>query len=269
MSAELAKRVLTAAIALPLTVALLWRGGWPAVTLISAASALATWEFYRLTPADPLALRSLGVLMAAVLPWLPLWSPAGAGAIAVALITLTSMVAGARLVLRQDIGAAWNQTPLLVQGLVFCGLGPFFLSSLLVSPSGPRWVLAVLLTTFANDGTAFLGGKRFGKRRLAAKVSPGKTWEGWGFGALGSTAASAILAALWPDTVTVLSACVLAVTTAVVGPMGDLMKSLLKRARGVKDSGRLFPGHGGMLDRIDAVLVNAPVIWAWVKFGGT
>lgn len=267
MSADLTQRVLTAAVAVPVLVALLLHGGWPEVALFSLAAAVATLEFYQLAPVDGPALRPLGIAVAAVLPWLPFISPADAAALAILLVFFASVLSFGRSVLRQDITALWSQAPRLVEGIVFCALGPFFLSSLLTFADGTRWVLAVVLTTFTNDACAYLGGKRFGRHHLAPRVSPGKTWEGFCFGALGSVVSAAVIAALWPQTISMSSACVLALITATVGPLGDLAKSLLKRSRGVKDSGRLFPGHGGMLDRTDALLVNAPIIWAWVRYG--
>jgi phosphatidate cytidylyltransferase len=125
-------------------------------------------------------------------------------------------------------------------------------------PRGAEWMIFALLLVFAADIGAFFAGRRFGRLRLAPAVSPGKTWEG----VLGGAAASALVGIAgsgWfgVPLYTFLPLCLAAVAFSVVG---DLTESLLKRFAGVKDSGTLFPGHGGVMDRIDSVTGAAPVL---------
>ena len=125
-------------------------------------------------------------------------------------------------------------------------------------PRGAEWMIFALVLVFAADIGAFFAGRRFGRLRLAPVVSPGKTWEG----VLGGAAASALVAIAgsgWfgVPLYTFLPLCLAAVAFSVVG---DLTESLLKRFAGVKDSGTLFPGHGGVMDRIDSVTGAAPVL---------
>jgi len=124
---------------------------------------------------------------------------------------------------------------------------------------GAEWVLFALVLVWMADIGAFFVGRRFGRTRLAPDVSPGKTWEG----VLGGTVASAVVAVIgsgWFDIPLVhfLPLCLAVVAFSIVG---DLTESLLKRFAGVKDSGRLFPGHGGVMDRIDSVTGAAPVLF--------
>jgi phosphatidate cytidylyltransferase len=121
---------------------------------------------------------------------------------------------------------------------------------------GPQWVLFILVLAFAADTGAFFAGRAFGHTRLAPLVSPGKTWEGV-LGGLGLAAVAALAGARWfgQPPASLLLLCLLAAAFSVVG---DLTESMLKRATGVKDSGRLFPGHGGVLDRIDSTLAATP-----------
>ncbi len=263
MAPELKKRLLTAAVALPPALGVVWLGGWPAAALFSAAGALATLEFLRLAVGPPRLRDAVTLGAAAALPWLPLWQPGRSAAIALGLVALCSFFAWAAHVVTQDVEHAAAAAPNAVQALVFCALGPYFLSALRCGPDGRAWALALIAATFANDAAAFTFGKLVGRHRLAPRVSPGKTWEGAAFGALGAAAAAALAAVLWPRALHPLDAAVIALACAVLGPVGDLSKSLLKRSRGVKDAGRLFPGHGGMLDRIDALVVNAAAVWAW------
>lgn len=125
-------------------------------------------------------------------------------------------------------------------------------------PRGAEWMLFTLVLVFAADIGAFFAGRRFGRLRLAPVVSPGKTWEG----ALGGVLAGALVAVIgarWfgAPLRALLPLCVAATGFSIIG---DLTESLLKRYAGLKDSGRLFPGHGGVMDRIDSVTGAAPVM---------
>ena len=122
-------------------------------------------------------------------------------------------------------------------------------------------LLAVMLGTWASDIFAYFGGRFFGRRRLAPAISPKKTVEGFVIGLVfGALAVWWTLYAI-EDHVTHVQAAVLGIVVALVAPFGDLFESFLKRDLGVKDSGRLLGGHGGVLDRIDAMLFAFPAAW--------
>lgn len=118
-------------------------------------------------------------------------------------------------------------------------------------------VLGLLLLIWANDSYAYLVGSLIGKRKLLERVSPGKTWEGT-IGAAVLTLASSLLVAMWFPEVERMHWMVLSVIVSVVGTLGDLSESLLKRKAGIKDSGSIMPGHGGILDRFDSLMFIAP-----------
>ncbi len=147
-------------------------------------------------------------------------------------------------------------------GIAYITLG---ISSLyfLREKAGFAAILLVLIATWSNDTFAYFAGKTFGKHKLAPKISPGKTWEGFFGGALGSICMPLILSNfLIPlSTAQILG---VAVPCIVLAPAGDLIESWIKRRHGVKDSGSLLPGHGGVLDRIDALLLTGP--WALIYF---
>lgn len=126
-------------------------------------------------------------------------------------------------------------------------------------PHGAQWVLFTLLLVWSADIGAYFAGHRFGRIRLAPEVSPGKTWEGV-FGGLALSAVVAVAGSAWFSLplYTFVPLCLAAVAFSIVG---DLTESLLKRFAGVKDSGTLFPGHGGVMDRIDSVTGAAPVLF--------
>lgn len=137
-------------------------------------------------------------------------------------------------------------------------------------PSGAYLVLTVVLIVAAADTGAYFSGRAFGKRKLAAKVSPGKSWEGvlGGLLAVASMGGIFVLVTQRNDFIIVLA---ILVPTAFVSVLGDLLESMMKRHRGVKDSSQLLPGHGGVLDRIDGLVAAVPIFtlailstgWQW------
>ena len=139
-----------------------------------------------------------------------------------------------------------------------CGCGP--------TPAWPG-SSAALVITWANDTAAYFAGRFLGRHKLYPAVSPNKTWEGFFGGMVGSVGGMFIARAGFFPEFTVVDCVVLGVGGRDrSAPSGDLCESMLKRAYGVKDSGKMIPGHGGMLDRIDALLFNAPLVFVYVQF---
>jgi len=141
-----------------------------------------------------------------------------------------------------------------------------FYIAAVVLPDGAQWVLFALVLVWVADIGAYFCGRRFGRVRLAPQVSPAKTWEGV-FGAMLLSALVAIAGALWFHLPlgTFLALCLGVVGFSIIG---DLTESLLKRYAGVKDSGTLFPGHGGVMDRIDSITGAAPVLFLGLTYLG-
>lgn len=125
-------------------------------------------------------------------------------------------------------------------------------------------ILGLLLLIWAADTGAYIIGKNFGKHKLLERVSPGKTWEGWVGGAVLAVVVAYVLALFLQD-LEMYQWIGIAILVAVFGVLGDLVESLLKRSLGVKDSGTLLPGHGGILDRFDSLLLAIPFIVAFLK----
>ena len=131
---------------------------------------------------------------------------------------------------------------------------------------GRNWVFFALFTNFGSDTAAFFTGRALGRHHLAPQISPSKTWEGAIGGILGAIIIS-LLFTLPPALSLPLSygqAILLGLLVSIFGQLGDLVESLLKRNMGVKDSGRLVPGHGGALDRIDSIVFAGVVVYYWV-----
>ena len=137
------------------------------------------------------------------------------------------------------------------------------LISLRLGDAGLQWTTLAFLATFATDTSAYVVGRLAGRRRMAPVISPGKTWEGAVGGLLGAVAASVALVALLEGVESrLLPAVALGIGVGVASQAGDLLESWLKRNAGVKDSGALIPGHGGLLDRLDSLLPVFVVVYA-------
>lgn len=134
-----------------------------------------------------------------------------------------------------------------------------FLALLLQRPNGAWFIIITVGLTAASDIAAYAVGSRFGRRKLAPAVSPGKTWEGAAGGMAGAMVVAGVVAPLLVEQLSIGRAVALGALVAVVAVVGDLAESAVKRSLGVKDLGRLLPGHGGMMDRVDAMLFTLPV----------
>ena len=153
-----------------------------------------------------------------------------------------------------------------MMGVIYVA-GPFGLLHVLAYHEGTySWqpVLGLMLLIWASDTGGYIAGKNFGKHKLFERISPGKTWEGWIGGTLFSVGVGYALAYFFDD-LELYQWVSIAVIVAVFGVWGDLVESMLKRSLGVKDSGTLLPGHGGLLDRFDSLLMAIPFIVAFLK----
>lgn len=149
----------------------------------------------------------------------------------------------------------------LLSGVLIMPAAVIAMSVLHSGPQGPQWLLYGLMLVWLADIGAYFSGRRFGKTKLAPALSPGKTREGL-YGALLATTLYSLIASFYFQLTTssTILLLVLSVVLTLISVVGDLYESLLKREAGLKDSGKLLPGHGGMLDRIDSVLATMPLL---------
>jgi phosphatidate cytidylyltransferase len=177
---------------------------------------------------------------------------------------LAAFVATAALVLFDpgDIPAAGARLGIALFGVFYLGLlcAPMAILQR-DAPHGRAWVLMAIALTFSNDTGAYFAGRGLGRHKLYPAVSPAKTVEGAIGGMLAGVLVMLGARALFVPWLTVRDCLLAALVAGVIGPIGDLVESLIKRSFGVKDSGHLIPGHGGMLDRIDALLFAAPAAY--------
>lgn len=184
-------------------------------------------------------------------------------------VILAGTVFGAMLyALRPDRGptpatdAAWTVMAVAWVG----GGGAGAVSILMISPQdGTFLLIATFLSIALGDIAAYFIGTRFGKHKLAPSISPGKSWEGFVAGIVGSLAGGALFAGLLFD-LSLPAGLGIGAIVAFLAPAGDLAESLAKRELGIKDSGRILPGHGGFLDRLDAIIFCCPIVYLYLRF---
>ena len=170
------------------------------------------------------------------------------------------LVAGAWVIYYQRHERPTISDRLWLAGCGWLALVPALVALLVLLGRDPVLLLALFALVWGADIFAYFGGKTFGRRRLVSRVSPGKTWEGLAAALLGTQLLTIVAVSAGLDVhLSMVSAFALAALTLAASVVGDLLESLLKRLRGVKDSGTLLPGHGGILDRIDSLLAAAPV----------
>jgi phosphatidate cytidylyltransferase len=268
---KIMKRVLTAAILIPLVLLLLLKGKFLLVVVAAAGVAgLAAWEYLAIADAHGartpriLTMACLAVLFAATFQAPSLLLPAlGAGSL------LLLIVCGFRSPLERVL----PDTAYSTFGLLYCGLTLTTIPLLWVQAGGPSRVILLFCVVWAGDVAALYVGRTYGRTKLAPSMSPNKSWEGSAASLAGSLLTAAGLLALAHATGalhfdgSLVYWLGLAAILNVFAQVGDLVESAIKRGARVKDSGTLLPGHGGILDRIDALLLAAPALWyaQWVQ----
>jgi len=264
------KRILTAAALIPLVLALALKAPFWLITVVTAAVAiLAAWEYLGLADASGanaprvLVLVSIAVLFGSVFRNADLIGPVMGG---------LGLILFLVCVFHSPLERVLADTAASVFGLIYIGFTLVTIPLLSAQEDGPSLLLLLLFTVWSGDIAALYIGKSFGRRKLAPRLSPNKTWEGTFASVGGSLLITLGLIALahalsrrgidliaYPGSIA--HWLLLALLLNVAAQVGDLAESALKRGAGVKDSGTLLPGHGGVLDRIDALLFAAPVLW--------
>jgi phosphatidate cytidylyltransferase len=250
-------RLLVAAVGLPVVLGLVYLGGWWVFGLALVASLVSLHEYWLLArPLAPLAPAGyVGAILALV------GAEAGGIAWAVGGLFTTFVLAFVLKAISEARAASTIAISGTVMGAVWIGGGLTCLVLVRELPDHGRLAaITVLLAVWAGDTFAYFGGRLIGRHKMAPTTSPGKTWEGLVVGTA-ATIFVVFVALYHQHFLTIGHSVVLGVVVALAAPLGDLFESLLKRDMDVKDTGRLLGGHGGMLDRIDALLFAAPAAY--------
>jgi len=261
-------RVLTAAVLLPPVLAAVWSGGWPLAVLVVLIAAAASLEALPLVLGSPVAepgptsrwlVGAAGVVPAVAGALATARGPGwGVGAATAAAAVWVLLAAVAPVGEAWEGGKRWHLVG--AAALLSFWIGWPLAHVLALRLDGPWALLVPLVIVWVQDTVAYFAGRAWGRRRLAPRVSPAKTWEGAVAGLVAGLVAAVLLAE--PLAARPVAMVPVGLLTAIAGQAGDLFESAWKRRAGRKDSGRLLPGHGGVLDRIDSVLFALPV-FAW------
>lgn len=261
----LRQRLATAAVGLPLLIAVVLAGGPLFAAVLALCLGIGCLEFCHAAGFDPRRPEALAaaLLAAAFVPAVYVHPDVEAGLL-VATVALPLLAA----VARADIepGSALPAWLALPAAALYVGFLGHYLLLVRRLPHGLEWTLLLLLGTFATDTGAYAIGRLLGRHKLAPRVSPGKTIEGAVGGLVAAVAAVVALDYLLELPQNPPLIVVLGLVVGIAGQIGDLCESAVKRRFGVKDMGQLMPGHGGLLDRLDSLLFVGPVLYFFVRW---
>ena len=252
------KRILTAVVGLPLLLAVVWLGGYWFTALAGTVATIAAWELGRMAKA-----WGQPPFLAAALPLTVLLAVSGrlvadleVGVMYAVTVAALAVIAGAALVLGRQVRGTAGRVLSTICTILFLGGTLFHAQFVRAHDDGRMWILFLLAVTFAADTGAYAVGRTIGNRKLAPTISPRKTWEGAGGGLICAAVAGLMFGLATGTGPSVEWFAVTAVILGITGQVGDLYMSALKRRAGIDNSGAIFPGHGGLLDRTDSILFN-------------
>jgi phosphatidate cytidylyltransferase len=254
------KRILTAAALIPIVVyVVLWANFWVFFAVLVTVAFLCYREFdavaeaYGFGPPGPLGYGAgLLLLVSRQETWLLI--------LGLALILMAAAMRG------EDLAKALPRAAVLLAGIVY--IFGAWKCAMPLRELNPHWLMYGLLVNWAGDAGAYYVGRRWGRHKMAPRISPHKSWEG----AAASVVASVLIAGAYllhfVPWIAVAPVVGLTIAANAAGQLGDLTESAIKRGAGLKDSGAILPGHGGFLDRVDSTLFSLPLIYAFLKLAG-
>ncbi len=260
-------RVISSIILIPFVLAAVLAGGLPYLFLVTLAVTVAGFEYARMLKLKGYQLSLPLVWCGALLPIVDAWWGNDRWLTPGLALLLFSAGAWQLFHREKDPTATWTLT---VAGGLYLGIGGSYIIRLHNVPDGLWWTLLALAVVWTADSGAYAIGRRWGRHKMAPTISPGKSWEGYAAELVSGLAAGYFfgwlfpLFAATPLTITPLRGLVLGGLLAAVTPLGDFFESMIKREVGVKDSGNLIPGHGGLFDRIDSLLWAGFLAWGFV-----
>lgn len=224
---------------------------------------LAQYEYYRLYFSEKWTPNiGLGLVLGVLVAWAFALDAPVSGEVIVSVVVVSALLN--QVVIGRDVKSGLLDSAVVAFGVFYIA---WLLSHMILIrglEEGPYLIFFLFLVTWANDTAAYYTGKLIGKHQMSRKISPTKTWEGAAGGLLASMAAALICRAWFLPSLHVSDALALGVLLGLMAPLGDLCESVMKRSAGVKDSGRLIPGHGGILDRIDSLIFTTPTFYYYL-----
>jgi len=258
----LKKRILTSVCGLPILVAAIWFDEplpWFTI-LVAVFGVLAAREFYQITLGSQMSfLTCLGIIWTFFFILSPHFNYDYLGSLLLAAALLLSLVA---LFFNRHKEGAYIRWAWTIIGILYIGWLLSYMVDLRLE-AGRGWVIFTLATIFGSDSAAYFVGRALGKHFMAPRISPKKTWEGAAGGILGAVIAGVLAVYIFSLPLSYWEAVLLCIAVSVFAQIGDIAESLLKRIAGIKESGNLLPGHGGLLDRIDSIVFGGVVVYLY------
>lgn len=257
-------RIATASVSVPILVLLIWAGSYwftGAVALVAALGALEMCGLARRWGDRPVVVLAVPGAAALVVVGHLLSNVEGSDRIAALAVSAAALLSVTLVICRHGSGSMLSGLTVTAAASLYTGGLLLHAPLLRALDNGMEWVLLLLLTTFANDTASLFVGRLLGRRQLARSISPSKTIEGSVGGILGALAVSVAAFRVLDIDGSVVEALAVGLLIAIVGQLGDLVESRLKRQAGADGSGRLLPGHGGLLDRLDSIVFNLAVVY--------
>lgn len=262
-ASDLKIRLISAAVGIPIVLLALLGGVHGVSAIVLAASLIAGFELAGMARVRGLERASYVLPTAALAAAGVTGAIGGSGATTGAVFTAVAVGTGTIVLFAVRPSVDRRLTLTLGIAAVYFGATLAHAAPLSAELDGRRWLLLAILGTFAVDTGAYFTGRTVGRHLLAPKISPKKTWEGVIGGAVAAVGAVIALGALLDLPIAVWQAGLIGLALTIFGVIGDLFESWLKRRANVKDSGRLIPGHGGILDRVDSLAPNMAIVyWA-------
>lgn len=261
---ELGKRLLTAVLTIPLIIWILWVGSFPLIVVFLAVSVLGFWEYISMMKHIKVQIGKQWLPIAAML-YLALTLSRTYDMVIIWLVFISILISSLVLYSREK-----SVIPMLAThfGLIYTAMLPALIVRIGLDYRAKKILLALILMIWIVDSVAYFIGMRFGKHRNVTEISPKKSIEGFIAGALAPLVICVVYWFLPYRPIDVHVILLIAVAAGLVGQLGDLCESMLKRYCGVKDSSGIIPGHGGILDRVDSVLLAGSFLYcALILFG--
>lgn len=256
-------RVLSAVVALPVIgLLVVWKERWAFAAFTFLMIALALVEYGAITLKGRHKLERAIPVVAGVALAVAVYVRPALALPSVMVVVLA--VASSQLFFASDMNTAGARFGAAIAGVLYLGLLMTALPLLARDVEhGERWVFLTMAVTFGCDTGAYFAGRALGRRKLAPTISPGKTWAGFWGGMAAALVIVLIARSTFFPALTLLDVLAVGAGASLLAPAGDLAESLLKRSAGVKDSGHLIPGHGGVLDRVDALVFVAAFVYVY------
>ena len=269
---DLIPRLITAIVGIPILLGIAFAGpNWAVWLVVALAASAGAWEYVTMTLGGDRGVDGNAAVVAVFVTLAALyWCDASLPLVATAFLSTVGLMALVMLGLK-DTSQAARRTGAVLGAYTYMSVLFGVYALLILDPAVPRtstaphqagWFLLPMFIVWAGDTGAYFAGRALGRHKLAPMVSPGKTWEGAAGGVLASVAGGYLALAVLPlPDIAWQHVLIYAIPGAIIGQVGDLCESMIKRATGYKDSGSIIYGHGGMLDRVDALIFAAPWIY--------